>query len=561
MEHESVAASRTTPASSTDVPERSTRPAGRRVGSLATLGLLGLATGAAFAGGAHLRARFTDHLVGGHAGLPGTRLAQADRPASGGGGRPSAAYGIVPGPPHAGPARTSNSPIPAGGEAGGEEEDAAFLNAVGLFEEVYATVKDSYVDKLPDETRMAQGAVRAMVAELNDPNCRYLEPAERAAFQAQARDGRFAGIGAALRIVGTRRDGYTEHKITLVAVLPGSPAEKAGLRAGDVVSSVDNKYVLTAADPFAAVSRVAARIKSGEATEEEVEKASEAQEALVKRVGSGITLEKAIRALSVGENEKRTLVVQRANASAGAKPFLTTATLTTAVTSAPTPSSRTLAGGATYVRVTVFTSAATDAVTRALASGAPGVVLDLRDNPGGPLPLVQSIAGALLRANGKNAMANAGSLFTLVGPRGKRVALSAAGPPVPATANAAASSAVARSLVVLVNRGTAGEAEALAVALRDQGGATLMGGRTFGDGLVQTLFPLADGSGVLLTTGKLIGPRGTDWQNAGLAPAVTLAAGTPEEQVLLRAAAALHNAPPRPGVARAAAAAAVRPSR
>ena len=90
---------------------------------------------------------------------------------------------------------------------------------------------------------------------------------------------------------------------------------------------------------------------------------------------------------------------------------------------------------------------------------------------------------------------------------------------------------------MLVNKGTAGEAEALAVALRDKGVATLMGSRTFGDALVQTLFPLGDGSGFLLTTGKLVGASGTDWQNAGLAPAVALAAGTSEEQALTRAAA------------------------
>ena len=90
---------------------------------------------------------------------------------------------------------------------------------------------------------------------------------------------------------------------------------------------------------------------------------------------------------------------------------------------------------------------------------------------------------------------------------------------------------------MLVNKGTAGEAEALAVALRDKGVATLMGSRTFGDALVQTLFPLGDGSGFLLTTGKLVGASGTDWQNAGLTPAVALGAGTSEEQALTRAAA------------------------
>ncbi len=538
MERRPVAAPRTTPTTTISSTRRSKERLRRNrpAAPLVTLGVLGVMTGAAFAGGAHLRARFTDHLVGGRAGLAGTRLAQADMLASGS----FPAYGGVPGL-HAAAA----PPRPGAPTADEDEDDATFLNAVGLFEEVYATVKDSYVDKLPGQTKMAQGAVRAMVAELNDPNCRFVEPAERAALQAQEKDGRFAGIGAALRVVGTKRDGYTEHKITVVAPLPGSPAEKAGLRAGDVITSVDNKYVLTAADPFAVLNRVVARIESGEATSDEVEKANDARDALFQRVQSGVTLEKVLRALTVGENEKRTLIVQRAG---GAKEPLTFV-VTTAATTAPAPATRALAGGATYVRVPVFTTATAGALTSTLANdNNGGIVLDLRDNPGGPLPVVQSVAGALLRATRRSGggVVNTGNLFTLVGPKNKRVALSAAGPPVSATtgksvAPAAASPTAPRPIVVLVNKGTANEAEALAVALRDKGVATLMGGRTFGDALIQTLFPLADGSGFLLTTGKLIGATGTDWQNAGLAPAIALAAGTSEEQVLNRAAGALRS--------------------
>jgi carboxyl-terminal processing protease len=297
------------------------------------------------------------------------------------------------------------------------------------------------------------------------------------------------------------------------------------------------------------LNRVAARIKSGEATEEEVEKASDARDALFQRVQSGMTLEKAIRALSVGENEKRTLVVQRA----GVKTPLTLG-LTTATTRVPDPSNRTLASGVDYVRLPAFDDKTANFVTLALANaggrdsggGAAGIVLDLRDNPGGPLPFVQSVAGALLRAARPNAAANSGRLFTLVGPKNKRIGLTATGA-------AAASTGTTRPLVVLVNQGTAGEAEALAAALRDKGAAILMGAKTFGDPLVRTLFPLADGSGFLLTTGKLVGATGADWQNAGLAPTIVLAAGTSEERVLARAASVAASAAARSEVAHAAA--------
>jgi carboxyl-terminal processing protease len=74
-------------------------------------------------------------------------------------------------------------------------------------------------------------------------------------------------------------------------------------------------------------------------------------------------------------------------------------------------------------------------------------------------------------------------------------------------------------VIVLVDGGTASTAEALAAALRDKQVATLVGGKTFGDALAQTLYLLPDGSAYTLVTGKLLGPNGTDWQRVGLTPA------------------------------------------
>lgn len=531
------------PRRSTTHRTTSSAATGRRT-TFVSLGIVGLATGAAFAAGSHLRERFSDHLTG-RSGLSArTRLAQIEVAGGGALGAGGGAHFVVGAPPRGA----------SGGAAGADEDDEKFMDAVSLFQEVYAQVKDNYVDKLPGQTKMAQGAVKGMVAELNDPHCRFLEPAERTAFENEAK-GTYAGIGAALRVVGSKRDGYTEHRITVVAPLAGSPAEKAGLRNGDVITSVDKKYVLTAADPLGDVSRVLKRIELGEATEDEVEKAQKDYESAVKRISTGTTLGQAMKKLIQGTNEKRTLIVQRP----GVKAPLTIE-MTTATTSVPAPSVKTLAGGATYLRVAALTSGTAGALREALANAAPGrggLVLDLRNNPGGPLSAAQAAAGVLLKQASRNGVANTAHLLTLVGPRNKRVALSAAGGGGPALRTAAASSgrSSTRPIVVLVNKGTAGEAEALAVALRDKGVATLMGGQTFGDALVQTLFPLADGSGFLLTTGKLLGATGTDWQKAGgLSPTVSVAANTPEDQVLSKAAAYLGGGGARPGVAAAAAA-------
>jgi hypothetical protein len=159
---------------------------------LATLGVIGLATSAAFATGAHLRDRYADRLLGGGvaAGSAASprQLAQAAVDDNG------AAGGRIPGP-----ARLSL------GGADGADGKADNTNGVTTesqlrtFSEVLATVQQEYVDALPSQTKMSQGAVRAMIAELNDPNARYLEPAERAAWEAQRQRGEWSGIGAALR--------------------------------------------------------------------------------------------------------------------------------------------------------------------------------------------------------------------------------------------------------------------------------------------------------------------------------------------------------------------------
>jgi carboxyl-terminal processing protease len=317
---------------------------------------------------------------------------------------------------------------------------------------------------------------------------------------------------------------------------------------------VDGKHVLTAADPFVAVARVLERIKNGDATEEEVEKAAEAQEALLKKVQAGIPIGQAVRRLTQGTGETRKVVVRRA----GVKEPLTLE-MTTATTRAGAPETKSLAGGATYLRVSAFTPGTAKEVASLLdgattaSNGGGGLVLDLRGNPGGPLNAIKETAGVLLGryAGASNAAAaqqrpHADGLLVQVGPGSRRTVIAAPGDKTARRA-AAGTGQRRRPMVVLVDEGTTGEAEALAAALRDRGVATLVGRPTFGDALVLTLFPLADGSGYLLPTGKLTGPTGASWQSAGLKPAVALTSGATEEQTLARATAVLHGS--RPAVA------------
>jgi carboxyl-terminal processing protease len=370
----------------------------RRGGSLAFVAALALATGAAFAAGSHLRTRFPRYAFD-HP----TQIAQAGGGGGGGGAQASGANGVL---------RIGDDPTSAGGAA----DDDVGLGPLQTFQTVYSLVKKNYVDPLPDDRKLSHGAVRAMLASLNDPNCQFFEPAERAALDGEAR-GRYAGIGAALAVVPHKRDGYTEHKITVVTPLPGSPAEKVGLRTGDVILSVDGKWVL-GSDPFLAANKLVKKFQARDAEEEDVTKAFEAATA---RLKGGIGLGAAQKKLTAGQNETRTLTLQRA----GVKDPIRVA-ITTAVTEVAPVEARKLAGGDVgYIKISAFTEGSGARFREALG-GLPkpqqGLVLDLRGNPGGLLAPAREIAGLLTKG---------GKIGVEVGPNGKRSAVTV---PPPRTA-------------------------------------------------------------------------------------------------------------------------------
>ncbi len=372
--------------------------------------------------------------------------------------------------------------------APGDNASPVSMDLMQLFYSVFKYVEKQHVDYTPEMAKpMAYGAVRAMLQSLNDPNTRFLEPEEARLLQ-EAAQGNYYGIGAVLTVVRKVTQDIERRELTVVAPLPGSPAERAGLQSGDVITEIDGKWVI-AYDPFRQVQR------SGVRGNELVKALEDAR----KRVLAGLDLRKAMNALTNKDQGTMTLTVRRGNSTLKVK-------VTAGVLNVDPVAYRLLPGEVGYLRIVQFNARTPERLKAALAglgNRLQGLVIDLRNNPGGSVESASQVA-AMLAKSPMLAM-----METRTGESKRRQ-------PVSINANPR----VKAPVMVLVNRGTANVAEVLAVLLRDKAGAKLVGERTFGDGLVQTFVPLPDGSAFTMTTGKFLTWSGGDFHGKGIYPAV-----------------------------------------
>ena len=373
--------------------------------------------------------------------------------------------------------------------------------AVATFSQVRNLVRDEYVDPLPSDTALSHGAAKAMLDALGDNQSRFLSPAERAVCEREGA-GFFAGIGCvtAVRAVKTGA-GYTEQQLCVVAPLAGSAAQKAGLRTGDRITHIDDEYILPAAPYLPPGKAAIADAPAGGGT-----------------VRRGIGLWAARMRLREGTTGILKLTVARRGEK---EPRRFMVANTAGTLAAPQVRVQTVASGRTLIlKMSGFFGGGIGDVADALRSvpDAASVVLDLRQNPGfGSFDTARRIAGLLAPSH---------RVFAVeIGASGRTPL------PLPQTPPARAT----RPVAVLTDGGTAGLAEVLAAYLRDNG-AFLVGSSTWGDGSSQTLYPLPDGSGFSLTTGRLVSPRGMGWNGTGLVPRFVLPKGLTEAEIVTRAA-------------------------
>lgn len=317
-----------------------------------------------------------------------------------------------------------------------------------------------------DREALERAAVEGMLRALGDRWSTYYGRSEFTSFQA-ALEGHYSGVGLWLR-GSTAGSGAG---VEVGSVQPGSPAERAGVLAGDVLLSVAGKDVTTADVPT-----VAGLLRGAERS----------------------TVRVAVR-----------------RGAATRTVSLTRTTFSTADVAVER-----LAGNIARIAVTGFTRGVGRDVARAMEdapSGRPagGVVLDLRDNPGGLLDEAVAVASVFLD----------GGPVVSYERRGRS----------PQTLEAFAGGDVATPLVVLVNPSTASAAEVVTAALQDRNRAVVVGTRTYGKGSVQEPSTLSDGSALELTVGRYLTPAGRSLDGVGVEPDVVVPPGEAPEVAEQRA--------------------------
>ena len=322
--------------------------------------------------------------------------------------------------------------------------------------EAYNVLEQHYVDRSAlDPTKLAYGATQGMVDAVGDTgHTRFLTPADVAASH-QSLSGSITGIGARMEQVNS--------DFVVQSVVPDSPAQKAGLRAGDIVVSVDGNQVAGKT-----LDDVVGSIRGAAGTTVKLE---------LNRDGTSVSLSIVRAQISVP-----------------------------AVSWAMVPGTKTA-----DIRIEEFSKGVTDDLKKALldaqAAGATAVVLDLRDNPGG---YVDEAIGVV-------------SVFVASGTVYEERDASGTVRAIPVTPGQRATDI---PLAVLVNLGSASASEIVAGALQDSGRARIYGQTTFGTGTVLNEFDLSDGSALLVGTVEWLTPNGRQIWHHGITPDVSVALPT-----------------------------------
>ena len=383
---------------------------------------------------------------------------------------------------------------------------------------VLKSLREHYVDQISasDEGKMTYDSLRAMLSSLDDPNTRFLDPAQRK-LVTDAAEGNFHGIGVILGIKRTKSGNLSEEHLVVISPVESGPAAKAGLRPGDDIVAVNGRAVLPF-DPYQKANEIIKLEWNKKVLEpSEVRKHLKAEQ---KRIEAGIPLLEAENLLESEDQKEVELSVLRKGSPKEVNFKITPR----AFTVIPVTSSFLEDENLGYIKINCFSTGTGEqfetAVRDLKSRGAKGLVLDLRNLAGGGLEPALEVARPLLP--GKFLAIERKS-------RDRQSAIKVGEYP--------AADAWSGPIAVLVNSGTARMSEVLAAALRDSASAKLVGERTYGDCSAVTLVEQRDGSGVAMRTGLLAPAKGGDYSGKGLAVHVgvaSAASGDPQLRAAIK---------------------------
>lgn len=317
-----------------------------------------------------------------------------------------------------------------------------------VFWEAWNLVKENFYVQPIDEQKAAYGAISGMVESLGDPHTAFLDP-KRAEFVRADMEGSFEGIGATVGMNGGR--------LTIIAPIKGSPAEKAGLKPGDVILQVDDKPIVN------------------------------------------MDLMEAIALIRGKKGTPVKLRIQR-----GTNPAFDV-TIIRATIEVPSVETKMLEGDTiAYIQLNEFGAKATSELTRALqetlAKKPRALIFDLRGNPGGFLPTAVEVASQFIKG---------GQVVLIEEYKDghKEIFKSKDG-----------GLATEIPMVLLVNEGSASASEILAAVIKDYQRAIIIGKKTFGKGSVQLNNTLSDNSQLRVTVAHFLSPKEHPIEGVGITP-------------------------------------------
>ena len=340
---------------------------------------------------------------------------------------------------------------------------AAGNTGVPLFAEVFDKVRSNYAEK-PDDDKLVRGAIDGMLASL-DPHSTYFDPKALEDFQSSMKGEEFGGLGLEVMM----EDGL----VKVVSPIDDTPAARAGLLSGDLITRIDDTPV------------------------------------------KGLTLKEAVDKMRGTAKSSVRLLIER-GASKDSKEY----TIVREIIHVQSVRSHIESGDIGYIRITQFNQEAYEGLRRAFDhfraepgdAKLKGYILDLRNNPGGLLNQAVEIT---------NAFVDSGPIVTTRG-RDPEQQQSY-------SARRGVNLSEGKPVVVLINGGSASASEIVSGALQDLKRATLVGTRSFGKGSVQTILPLGDEGALKLTTARYYTPSGRSIQAKGIDPDIVVLENIPDD--------------------------------